>query len=227
MFPAPRQRWVEAMTTLEEELRALPHRTFIVHGREDRVIHVSTLYQLEELLPNADLSVFSECGHWSMIERTADVNRQVGLRLERLKGVGRLDAEEDGRGLSRRTPCTVTAPGLLRQQLARVAEAGVAFEHEESAAGVTCIAAPVLDAHDHPLAAVSVMGPSTTFAANRHETAVKAAASGGAATWLVARRCAESRPTSLRRVPASGTRRQTGGTSLPHSGPTRRRGGRR
>jgi pimeloyl-ACP methyl ester carboxylesterase len=77
MFPAPRQRWVEAMTTPEEELRALPHRALIVHGREDRVIPVSNSYRLEELLPNADLSVFSKCGHWSMIERTADFNRQV------------------------------------------------------------------------------------------------------------------------------------------------------
>jgi len=77
MFPAPRQRWVEAMTTPEEELRALPHRALIVHGREDRVIPLSNSYRLEELLPNADLSVYSKCGHWSMIERTSDFNRQV------------------------------------------------------------------------------------------------------------------------------------------------------
>jgi pimeloyl-ACP methyl ester carboxylesterase len=77
MFPEPRQRWVEAMTTPEEELRRLPHRTLIVHGREDQVIPVSNSYKLEELIENADLSVFSKCGHWSMIERTADFNRQV------------------------------------------------------------------------------------------------------------------------------------------------------
>ena len=35
------------------------------------------LLKLEELLDNADLSVFSHCGHWSMIERTADFNRLV------------------------------------------------------------------------------------------------------------------------------------------------------
>src|SRR6202012_1967176 len=38
MFPAPRQRWVEAMCTPEDEIRWLPHRTPIVHGREDQVI---------------------------------------------------------------------------------------------------------------------------------------------------------------------------------------------
>jgi pimeloyl-ACP methyl ester carboxylesterase len=77
MFPAPRQRWVEAMTTPEEQIRALPHQTLIVHGREDKVIPVSNSYKLEELIENADLSVFSKCGHWSMIERTDDFNRQV------------------------------------------------------------------------------------------------------------------------------------------------------
>ena len=43
MFPAPRQRWVEAMCTPEDEIRKLPHRTLIVHGREDQVIPVADL----------------------------------------------------------------------------------------------------------------------------------------------------------------------------------------
>jgi pimeloyl-ACP methyl ester carboxylesterase len=77
MFPAPRQRWVEAMTTPDDEIRKLPHRTLIVHGREDKVIPLANSYKLEELLDNADLAVFSHCGHWSMIERTADFNRLV------------------------------------------------------------------------------------------------------------------------------------------------------
>ena len=77
MFPAPRQRWVEAMVTPDEEIRKLPHRTLIVHGREDQVIPVANSYKLEELIDNADLAVFSHCGHWSMIERTADFNRLV------------------------------------------------------------------------------------------------------------------------------------------------------
>ncbi|GEL18843.1 alpha/beta fold hydrolase [Pseudonocardia asaccharolytica] len=77
MFPAPRQRWVEAMAIAEDELRRLPHRTLIVHGREDQVIPLSNSYRLEELLDNADLAVFSHCGHWSMIERTDDFNRLV------------------------------------------------------------------------------------------------------------------------------------------------------
>lgn len=89
-------------------------------------------------------------------------------------------------GLSRRTPRTITTPGLLGRQLARVAESGVAFENEESAIGVACVAAPVLDASDRPVAAISVMGPATSFPADHYATAVKAAAAGIAAT--IARR---------------------------------------
>jgi pimeloyl-ACP methyl ester carboxylesterase len=77
MFPAPRQRWVEAMCTPEDAIRQLPHRTLIVHGREDQVIPLQTSLRLMELIDNADLTVFSHCGHWSMIERTADFNRNV------------------------------------------------------------------------------------------------------------------------------------------------------
>jgi pimeloyl-ACP methyl ester carboxylesterase len=77
MFPAPRQRWVEAMTVPEKEIQALPHKTLVMHGREDQVIPVANSYKLEELIDNADLAVFSHCGHWSMIERRDDFNRLV------------------------------------------------------------------------------------------------------------------------------------------------------
>ena len=77
MFPAPRQKQVEAMSTPEHELKKLPHRTLIVHGREDQVIPLETSLKLAQLLDNADLQVFSHCGHWSMIERTRDFNRAV------------------------------------------------------------------------------------------------------------------------------------------------------
>jgi pimeloyl-ACP methyl ester carboxylesterase len=78
MFPAPRQRWVEAMQTSDEEIRALPHKTLIVHGREDQVIPVDNSLRLMRLVENGDLHVFSHCGHWVQIERSTDFNRLVG-----------------------------------------------------------------------------------------------------------------------------------------------------
>ena len=61
-------------------------------------------------------------------------------------------------------------------------ESGTAYEYEESAPGIVCVAAPVLDVNDRILAAISVTGPISRFAPDRHATAVKAAAAGVAAT---------------------------------------------
>jgi pimeloyl-ACP methyl ester carboxylesterase len=77
MFPEPRQAQVDAMSTPEADIRKLAHRTLLVHGREDQVIPVQTSFKLLELLDNADLHVFSHCGHWTMIERATQFNRLV------------------------------------------------------------------------------------------------------------------------------------------------------
>jgi DNA-binding IclR family transcriptional regulator len=97
-------------------------------------------------------------------------------------------AEVVGAGLARRTPRTITAPGILRRQLERVAETGVAFEYEESAPGIVCVAAPVLDPADRPVAAISVTGPVGRFRPEAHTAPVKAAAAGIVGT--LARRAA-------------------------------------
>lgn len=78
MFPAPRQRWVDAMTSREADIRALPHETLIIHGREDKVIPLSNSLTLAEWIQNAQLHVFGHCGHWTQIEHNARFNRLVG-----------------------------------------------------------------------------------------------------------------------------------------------------
>jgi 2-hydroxy-6-oxo-octa-2,4-dienoate hydrolase len=74
MFPAPRQRWVEAMATPEERIREIPHETLIVHGRDDQVIPLENAYRLHALIPRSELHVFGRCGHWSQIEWADDFN---------------------------------------------------------------------------------------------------------------------------------------------------------
>jgi DNA-binding IclR family transcriptional regulator len=80
--------------------------------------------------------------------------------------------------LERRTPHTAVAPGLLQRQLAAVLEAGVAFEREESAMGLVCVAAPVLDRDGTALAAISIAGPVMRLRPETHVPAVRAAAAG-------------------------------------------------
>ena len=77
MFPAPRQRWVEAMATAVEDIRALSHETLIVHGRDDQVIPPATSLALHELIEKSQLHMFGRCGHWTQIEQAERFNRLV------------------------------------------------------------------------------------------------------------------------------------------------------
>lgn len=78
MFSAPRQRWVDAMASAEADIRALPHETLVIHGREDQVIPLANSLTLAQWIPNAQLHVFGHCGHWTQIEHSARFNRLVG-----------------------------------------------------------------------------------------------------------------------------------------------------
>ena len=77
MFPAPRQRWVDAMAHDEADIRALPHRTLLVHGRDDKVIPLSTTLTLLDWIEDAQAHIFGRCGHWTQIEHTEAFSRLV------------------------------------------------------------------------------------------------------------------------------------------------------
>lgn len=75
MFPAPRQRWVTALSHDESHVSSIAAPTLIFHGREDRVIPLATSLRLFELIPDAQLHVFGNCGHWTQIEHAAEFTR--------------------------------------------------------------------------------------------------------------------------------------------------------
>jgi 2-hydroxymuconate-semialdehyde hydrolase len=86
MFPAPRQRWVDAMASAEQDIRALPHDTLIVHGREDQVIPLSNSLTLSQWIARSQLHVYGQCGHWTQIEHAARFARLVGNFLAEADG---------------------------------------------------------------------------------------------------------------------------------------------
>ncbi|GAA4736781.1 IclR family transcriptional regulator [Phytohabitans rumicis] len=94
--------------------------------------------------------------------------------------------------LTRLAPRTITAPRVLEQQLDKILKEGVAFEFEESAVGIVCVGAPIVDGSDAVVAAVSVTGPATRFHPRQHAASVRVAAAGIAAT--LARRAALMAP---------------------------------
>lgn len=75
-------------------------------------------------------------------------------------------------GLSRISTRTITSPGLLRRQLAKVREEGVAFEREESGIGTVCVASPLLDRSRRAVAAISIAGWSNRMRTARLAPAV-------------------------------------------------------
>jgi 2-hydroxymuconate-semialdehyde hydrolase len=73
MFPAPRQRWVDDLALAGAELAAVRQPVLMVHGSDDRVVPWrSSSEPLVDLLPDCRLHVIGGCGHWTMIEKTAE-----------------------------------------------------------------------------------------------------------------------------------------------------------
>ena len=68
LFPEPRQRWLTELSTSDEALREMQHPTLLVHGREDVIVPLDRSIKFNEVIPNSELHVFGNCGHWTQIE---------------------------------------------------------------------------------------------------------------------------------------------------------------
>jgi IclR family transcriptional regulator, acetate operon repressor len=93
-------------------------------------------------------------------------------------------------GLESLTPHTITEPRRLLEQLKGVKRDRVAFEFEESALGVACVAAPVF-ANGELAAAISVSGPPMRLQPRRWASTVMRTADS------ISKRLAEDTPTAL------------------------------
>jgi pimeloyl-ACP methyl ester carboxylesterase len=76
MFFDPRHAGTELGIT-ENEVRAIATPILLIHGREDKVVPLQVSVTMLGLLPNADLHVFSACGHWTQIERADEFSAVV------------------------------------------------------------------------------------------------------------------------------------------------------
>jgi IclR family acetate operon transcriptional repressor len=80
-------------------------------------------------------------------------------------------------GLKRRTSRTIIAPGLLLAQLRDIRNGAFAYDYEESAPGIVCVATPVLDGHGAPLAALSIADRVSVRGTRHLEPGLQSAAS--------------------------------------------------
>lgn len=60
----------------------------LIHGVQDVVIPVSRTWELLNIIPNADAHIFSQCGHWSQVERAEEFNTVIRQYLT-ARGAGR------------------------------------------------------------------------------------------------------------------------------------------
>jgi pimeloyl-ACP methyl ester carboxylesterase len=82
MFLDPRHAGSDLGIT-ENEVRAIATPALLIHGREDKVVPLQVSLTMVGLLPDADLHVFSACGHWTQIERADEFSAVVSDYLGR------------------------------------------------------------------------------------------------------------------------------------------------
>lgn len=80
-------RLVKVITARDRDRDALPLDfdvlaklqlpVLLIHGTQDVVIPVSRTWDLLNTIPNADAHIFSQCGHWSQVERAQEFNLVV------------------------------------------------------------------------------------------------------------------------------------------------------
>ncbi len=66
-------------------------------------------------------------------------------------------------GLPKLTDHTITSLSALKAELERTRERGYAIDAQESMLGGYCVAAPILDQRERPVAAISIAGPYVRF----------------------------------------------------------------
>ncbi|MEN9923893.1 MAG: hypothetical protein RL268_19 [Pseudomonadota bacterium] len=82
LFPAPRQRWIDALALKEDQLSALSLPVLLIHGVNDAVIPIESSRALSARLRDARLVEIDECGHWVQIEKTAQFIEEVYAFLD-------------------------------------------------------------------------------------------------------------------------------------------------
>lgn len=71
---AARDRDREALPLDFDVLSQLEHPVLLIHGVQDKVIPVQRTWDILNVVPHADAHIFSQCGHWSQVERSDDFN---------------------------------------------------------------------------------------------------------------------------------------------------------
>jgi DNA-binding IclR family transcriptional regulator len=181
--------------------------------RERLLPHLADLYELTHetvhlaVLHDTDIVYVNKIhGH-----RATRSPSRIGARMPAYcTGVGKAllafdhDAAEAAiaAGLHGRTEYTVTDPASFRAELHRIRQDGVAYDREEAALGLACVAVPIMGLGGQPVAALSVAGAGNRFDPARFAPALRRVAYE-AARAVTAARAQHAAPSGLGRTPAA------------------------
>ena len=166
---------IEVSTPFMEDLYERTHETVHLGVRE-----------------RSDVVYISKIGGHGFAEVPSRTGQRLPLHCTAIGKVLLANADEAARaaivdqGLTPRGPKTITDASVLFAELKTIRESGLAFEFEESTAGLACIAAPIRDQDGEVIAAVSIAGPIYRFAPGQHRGSIRAATD--AISALLARR---------------------------------------
>lgn len=76
MFYPPYQKHIDEMD-VEDKLGEIKAPVLVIHGKLDKVIPYQVSIRIFEKLPNAELHIFGDCGHWTQIEKKDEFNKLV------------------------------------------------------------------------------------------------------------------------------------------------------
>lgn len=127
---------------------------------------------LEKILPHRGLSEESRVAGRLPLYCTATGKAILAFSRPSLFG------EVVRNGLKPFTRRTITSPGLLRGQLERIREQGIATEAEEIRLGYMSMAVPVFGLQETPAGALSITAPTYRVDAAAHASALRAAGLG-------------------------------------------------
>lgn len=60
-----------------DKMKDITVPVLLIHGTQDVVIPVSRTWDILNIVPNADAHIFSQCGHWSQVEKADEFNTVV------------------------------------------------------------------------------------------------------------------------------------------------------
>lgn len=60
-----------------EKMKNITVPVLLIHGTQDVVIPVSRTWDILNIVPHADAHIFSQCGHWSQVEKAEEFNTVI------------------------------------------------------------------------------------------------------------------------------------------------------